>query len=81
MVKTEEQLTTLCLARLHLEMLEGTVLQMAWDGWRGEGGMRREGGRVAVGFKFKQKIKHRQDHPGRQGGREVGSNICQMLSN
>ena len=40
------------------------------DGGR-EGRMRRE----AVGFKFKQKIKHRQDHP----GREVGSNISQML--
>ena len=44
MVKTELELTILCLARDHLEMLEGTMLQMAWDGGRGEDERRREGG-------------------------------------
>ena len=63
--QTEEYL--LAGQRPHLEMLGGTMLQMAWEG-EVRGG--------EEGFKFKQKIKHRQDHP----GREVGSNISQMPS-
>ena len=49
--------------------------EFTWKCWEVEC-CRWLGGRGEEGFKFKQKIKHRQDHP----GREVGSNISQMPS-
>ena len=71
MVKTEPR-HIVCLTR-----------DFTWKCWEVDNNIQccrwleRERERVAVGFKFKQKIKHRQDHP----GREVGSNISQMPSN